>query len=57
MSRDDAWPWQAIIYVDEAFKCGGALVADNWVLTAASCFERNMFNDLEGHTIEVVFGE
>ncbi|CAB3991250.1 complement factor B-like [Paramuricea clavata] len=57
LSKDDAWPWQAIIYVDAAFKCGGALVADNWVLTAASCFDKKMFTNLKGHTIRVVLGE
>ncbi|CAB4044639.1 coagulation factor VII, partial [Paramuricea clavata] len=57
LSKDDAWPWQAVIYVDAAFKCGGALVADNWVLTAASCFDRKMFTNLTGHIIRVVLGE
>ena len=57
LSRDDAWPWQAIIYVDAAYQCGGALVADNWVLTAASCFPRKMFRDMTGHTVKVVLGE
>lgn len=57
LAKDDAWPWQAAIYVDAAFKCGGTLVADNWVLTAASCFDRNMFKDLKGHNIAVVLGQ
>ena len=57
LAKDDAWPWQAAIYVDATFKCGGALVADNWVLTAANCFDKNMFKDLKGHNIEVILGQ
>lgn len=31
------FPWQVAIALDEMFFCGGALVNENFVLTAAHC--------------------
>jgi secreted trypsin-like serine protease len=33
------FPWQALIYIDDTSVCGGSLILDNWVLTAAHCAE------------------
>ncbi len=42
-SREGAWPWQVGLVKASVSKevvyCGGALIASNWVLTAAHCFE------------------
>jgi chymotrypsin len=33
-----SWPWQvALKYYDGEIRCGGTLLDQNWVLTAASC--------------------
>ncbi|XP_046845122.1 sushi, von Willebrand factor type A, EGF and pentraxin domain-containing protein 1-like [Xenia sp. Carnegie-2017] len=56
-ARDDAWPWQAAIYIDALYKCGGALVAEQWVLTSSNCFDKKMLKNLTGHTVKVVLGE
>jgi secreted trypsin-like serine protease len=31
------FPWQAALYVDGSSFCGGSLISDRWILTAAHC--------------------
>ncbi|XP_077986730.1 uncharacterized protein LOC144441077 [Glandiceps talaboti] len=56
-----AWPWVAAIYQQHKsrgliFTCGGALICENWVLTAAHCLERNG-RLLRPHKLIVRLGE
>ncbi|XP_034001432.1 transmembrane protease serine 3-like isoform X2 [Trematomus bernacchii] len=45
-----SWPWVASIQANGKHRCGGSLISDMWVLTAASC---SFYNPL---TMTVVLG-
>ncbi|XP_068103318.1 transmembrane protease serine 9-like [Hyperolius riggenbachi] len=42
-AADGEWPWQIILYYNGRFLCGGSLIAPQWIMSAAHCFQgRNM---------------
>nr|XP_012220724.1 PREDICTED: uncharacterized protein LOC105671295 isoform X2 [Linepithema humile] len=34
------WPWQIALYKQGKYQCGGALINERWVISAAHCFYR-----------------
>ena len=41
------WPWQVALFVDDAWFCGGSLISENWVLTAAHCVDGASYFDVQ----------
>jgi len=37
-SSQGKWPWQAAIYYKGTHYCGGAIIANTWILTTGHCF-------------------
>nr|XP_061807660.1 prostasin-like [Nerophis lumbriciformis] len=44
-----AWPWQVSIQKDAVHVCGGSIITENWILSAAHCFPNP--SDLSSYTI------
>ncbi|KAJ8684425.1 hypothetical protein QAD02_020217 [Eretmocerus hayati] len=40
-SSAGSWPWQVALYKEGDYQCGGALINDKWIVSAAHCFYRS----------------
>lgn len=39
-SQPAAWPWVAALYRDGMFHCGGVILNQHWVMSAAHCVQK-----------------
>merc|ERR1719382_2084647 len=45
-AAENQWPWQVALFIDNAWFCGGALISENYVMTAAHCAEGASYFDI-----------
>merc|ERR1711931_33018 len=45
-AEEHQWPWQVALFIDDAWFCGGSLINENYVLTAAHCVDGASYFDI-----------
>merc|ERR1712168_1027532 len=45
-AHEHAWPWQVALFIDDAWFCGGSIISENYVLTAAHCADGASYFDV-----------
>jgi len=45
-AAENEWPWQVALFIDDAWFCGGSLISDEYVMTAAHCADGASYFDI-----------
>merc|ERR1712037_49705 len=45
-AAEHAWPWQVALFIDDAWFCGGSIISENYILTAAHCADGASYYDI-----------
>merc|ERR1712112_506102 len=45
-AEPNQWPWQVALFIDNAWFCGGSIISENYVLTAAHCADGASYFDV-----------
>merc|ERR1712212_1375562 len=45
-AQENEWPWQVALFIDDAWFCGGAIISENYVMTAAHCADGASYFDI-----------
>lgn len=55
-ARIEFWPWQALLVLGSTEKCGGSLIDDIWLISAAHCFDNYPVNRIAEFNVTVLLG-
>merc|ERR1719428_1366373 len=45
-AQENEWPWQVVLFIDNAWFCGGSIISENYVMTAAHCADGASYFDI-----------
>merc|ERR1719382_1747320 len=45
-AEENQWPWQVALFIDNAWFCGGSIISENYVMTAAHCADGASYFDI-----------
>merc|ERR1711953_1032911 len=45
-AQENQWPWQVALFIDNAWFCGGSIIPENSVMTAAHCADGASYFDI-----------
>merc|ERR1712020_642489 len=45
-AQENQWPWQVALFIDNAWFCGGSIISENYVMTAAHCADGASYFDI-----------
>merc|ERR1711878_241997 len=48
-AAENQWPWQVALFIDNAWFCGGSIISENYIMTAA----HNVRASSEPHRVEI----
>merc|ERR1711878_163610 len=54
-AQENQWPWQVALFIDNAWFCGGSIISENYVMTAAHCADGASYFDIMAgaHRVEI----
>jgi len=45
-AQENQWPWQVALFIDNAWFCGGSIISENYIMTAAHCADGASYFDI-----------
>jgi hypothetical protein len=47
-AAENEWPWQVALFIDDAWFCGGSIISDEYIMTAAHCADGASYFNILG---------